>query len=71
MKTKLEQHKKLIFTGIIIIALGITFTTTMQESMGTVGTVFIAIGGLFFIFGMKKKEDIRKAHEHVNPNIEE
>jgi len=55
MGTKLEKYKRNIFMGIIIIALGITFTTTMKDSVGAFGIVFIAIGGLFFIIGMSQK----------------
>jgi len=63
LKTKLETYKRFIFIGIIIIALGITFSTTFKESIGFLGIVFIAVGGLFFIIGMKKK---RKEDERNN-----
>jgi hypothetical protein len=45
--------------GIIVISMGITFNTSMKDSLGSIGVVFIAIGGLFFIIGMnmKRKED--------------
>ena len=55
MATKLEEYKRYIFIAIIIIALGVTFTTTVKDTVGTLGTVFIAIGGLLFIVGMNKK----------------
>ena len=55
MRNKLEPYKRYIFIGIIIIALGVTFSTTLKESVGSIGTVFIAVGGLFFIIGMSKK----------------
>ena len=55
MATKLEEYRRYIFTAIIIIALGITFTATLKDTFGTLGTVFIAIGGLLFIIGMNKK----------------
>ena len=60
MNSNLEKYKKFIFMGIIIIALGITFTTAMKEAMGSLGTVFIAIGGLFFIIGMNMKRQHNK-----------
>ena len=60
MNKKLESYRKFIFIGIIIISLGITFSTAMKDTVGSLGTVFIAIGGLFFIIGMSKK---RKEHE--------
>jgi len=45
--------------GIIILSLGITFNTSMKDSFGSLGIVFIGLGGLFFIIGMnmKRKED--------------
>jgi len=52
---KIEGYKRPLFIGAVIIALGITFTTTLKDSVGSVGIVFIAVGGLFFIIGMKKK----------------
>ena len=55
MSKKLESYKRFIFIGIIIIALGITFSTTLKESVGSLGTVFIAVGALFFIIGMSRK----------------
>ena len=55
MAKKLEEYKRYIFIAIIIIALGISFTTTAKDTIGAIGTVFIAIGGLLFIIGMNKK----------------
>ena len=62
MAEKLEEYKRYIFIAIIIIALGITFTTALKDTFGTLGTVFIAVGGLLFIIGIskKRKEDERK-----------
>lgn len=62
MRNKPEAYKRFIFIGIIVIALGVTFSTTLKESVGSLGTVFIAVGGLLFIIGMsmKRKEDERK-----------
>jgi len=59
MKHQPKQSKRYIFLGIIIISLGITFNTSMKDSLGSSGIVLIAIGGLFFIIGMniKRKED--------------
>lgn len=63
MAEKLEKYIRYIFAGIIIIALGVTFSTTMKDSLGSLGTVFIAIGGLFFIIGMSMK---KKGEESKN-----
>jgi len=60
MKKSLEDYKKFIFTGIIIISLGVTFSTTMSNNLGSIGTVLIAVGGLFFIIGMSKKKKSEK-----------
>ncbi|MDA9069637.1 hypothetical protein N8258_00800 [Algibacter sp.] len=63
MDTKLEKYKRFIFIGILIIALGVTFSTTLKETVDSLGIVFIAVGGLFFIIGMSKK---RKKDEQKN-----
>jgi Sec-independent protein secretion pathway component TatC len=63
MSKKTETYRKFIFIGIIIIALGITFTTTFKDTVGSLGIVLIAVGGLFFIIGMSKK---RKEDEQKN-----
>lgn len=52
---KEEAYRKYIYAGIIVIALGIAFSTTLKESVGSLGNIFIAIGGLLFIFGMNEK----------------
>ena len=60
-KPKLEEYKRFIFIGIIIIiALGITFSTSLKNSFGSLGTVFIAVGSLFIIIGMSKKKKVKK-----------
>lgn len=50
-----SESKKRIYFGIVLIALGIVMNTSL--SMGAVGTVMIAVGGLFFIAGMAKKKE--------------
>ena len=52
---KLEGYKRHLFLSAVIIALGITFTTTLKDTVGSVGIVFIAVGGLFFVISMNKK----------------
>ena len=49
------NYRRSIFAGIIFIALGVVFNTTLASTAGALGTVFIALGGLFFIIGMAKK----------------
>ena len=59
-KKELANYRRIFFLGIILIALGVTLSTTLE--IGSLGTVFIALGGLFFIAGMARK---RKEEEKV------
>jgi len=56
MNKQLEKHKRFIFLGIIVIALGVTFSTTMKDTVRPIGTVFFVAGGLLFILGMRMKQ---------------
>ena len=51
----MQGYQRNIYLGIIIIALGITLSTTMAESVGAIGTVMIAVGSLFLLTGMARK----------------
>lgn len=55
----MEGYKRILFMGIIVIALGVIFSTTLSDTLGSLGIVFIAIGALLFIASMsrKKKEE--------------
>ena len=55
----MEGYKRILFMGIIVIALGVIFTSTLKDTLGSLAVVFIGIGGLFSIAGMsrKKKEE--------------
>jgi len=66
MKTRSSEYKHFLFIGITLIALGINFSTTLQNSFGSLGTVFIAIGGLFFIIAMNKKREMQSINKE-NP----
>lgn len=66
MENKMEKYKRYIFAGIIIIALGVTFTNTMKETSGSLGIVFIAVGGLFFIIGMNMKRKKDQSEQEKN-----
>lgn len=57
---KLAEYQKFIYLGIVVIALGIVFTTSLRETAGYFGNVLVAIGGLFFIIGMSKKKRSEK-----------
>ena len=50
------NYKRTFFISIILIALGVTFSTTLN--IGSLGTVLIAVGGLFFIASMAKKRKV-------------
>lgn len=59
----MEAYKRPIFLGIILIALGVVANTSLAGRFGALGTVWIAVGGLFFIIGMKKKKDQEQSEE--------
>ncbi|MBT8190571.1 MAG: hypothetical protein KJO29_09085 [Bacteroidia bacterium] len=50
----MEDYKRSIYLALIFIALGIVMKNNF-ENVETAGTVFIALGGLFLIFGLAKK----------------
>ncbi len=64
---KLEGYRRKIYFAIIIIALGIVMTNTLETSLGT---VLIAIGGLFFISGMNDKQMAFGEMGYGNPEEE-
>ncbi len=51
----MKKYQRLAFLGIIVIALGIVLTTTMKDTVGTLGIVFIGIGGFLLVAGMSEK----------------
>ena len=53
------HYKKIFYISLIFIALGVIFNTVLKESVDSLGTVFIALGGLFLIisFGKKRKSE--------------
>ena len=62
----MEGYKRILFIGIIVIAFGVIFSTTLSDTLGSLGIVFAAIGGLLFIASMsrkKKEEDEAKKEE--------
>jgi len=70
MNRNLESYRRFIFIGIIVISLGITFSTTLEDTVGSLGTVFIAVGGLFFIIGMSKKQkEEQQAKEEIDKEV--
>jgi predicted membrane channel-forming protein YqfA (hemolysin III family) len=61
MNKEPEKFKKFVFIGIILISLGVSLSTTIGDKTGSLGTVLVALGGLFFIIGMSLK---KKSEEH-------
>jgi len=55
MSKETEESRKFFYIGSIITSLGIILSTTMSHNYGVLGIVFIAIGGSFFILGIRKK----------------
>lgn len=51
-----EKYRRYVFFGIILIALGVIFRTSLEVS-GSFGVVLMAFGGLMLLVGMKKKRD--------------
>lgn len=52
------NHNRTFILSIILIALGITLTNVFKLS--AIGVVFIAVGGLFFIIAMARKNKNEK-----------
>ena len=52
----MEGYKRIFFIGLIVIALGVIFSTTLSDRLGSLRIVFIALGGLLFIASMSRKE---------------
>ncbi len=53
----MEGYKRIFFIGLIVIALGVIFSTTLSDKLGSLGIVFIAIGGLLFIASIQRNRD--------------
>ena len=64
MKIELAKYQRLVYMAIILVSLGVIFSTAMKDALGGLGTVFIAIGGLFFIAGMNEKRKINKRNKN-------
>lgn len=59
MAAESQKYRKFDFIGTITLAPGITFSTTLKDVSGTLGTVLIVVDSPFFIIGMsmKRKEE--------------
>ncbi len=54
-QSKLPRYKLVAFAGILIIAIGVTLSTSLKDDDNAIGTVLIAVGGLFLIAGLSMK----------------
>ena len=57
----ISKSKQTIYFSMVFIALGVVFINT--SSVTSIGIVFIAIGGLFFISGMAANKKVRHSNE--------
>ncbi len=61
---KREEYRKYIYMGIVVISLGIVFSTTLKDNVEPLGNVLVAVGGLLFIVGMSKKKKEEKERDN-------
>lgn len=54
------NYKIFLYISLFIIAFGIIFNTVLKDSVENLGTVLIAVGGLFLIISMAKKSKVEK-----------
>ena len=60
MKQTLKRYQRIGLIGIILIALGVVLLNALDENR-SLGTVLIAVGGLFFMAGIKRKMEVDKS----------
>ena len=61
MKRAWKTYQRIFYIGIIVIVFGVIMSTTMSESLGGLGTIFIAIGALLFMSAMHRKNREKKS----------
>lgn len=61
MGNKSEGYKRYYFIAIILISLGVIYSTTLKDTVGSLGTVFIALGSILILVALSKK---RREVEH-------
>jgi hypothetical protein len=60
MPAPIPAYRRYFFISILLVTLGVVFTTTMKSFAEVLGLVFIAIGGVLFITAMvarRKRDD--------------
>ncbi len=60
MKQTFERYQRIGLVGIILIALGVVLLNALDDT-SSLGTVLIAVGGLFFMAAMKSKMEVDKS----------
>ena len=60
MKQTIERYQRIGLVGIILIALGVVLLNALDDT-SSLGTVLIAVGGLFFMAAMKSKMEVDKS----------
>jgi len=51
-----RRYKRIFYLALVCFALGAVFSITLKEITGSLGTVFIGLGGLFLISSMAAKK---------------
>lgn len=59
----LNNWQKRFYGAMIVTVLGIVFSTIMTDAPQSLGTVFVAIGGLLFISGINLKNKSEQEKE--------
>ena len=62
------NYRRAFFISIILITVGVVLNTLIKENVTAIGTVFIAVGGLFFIISMAKKKSQEQNNSAKNEN---
>jgi len=57
LEKQLIKIRNYWFFGTILTAFGVIISTTLNEQIKPMGIVIIAIGGIFFIISLKKKNE--------------
>ena len=63
MKSKPVDYKRYFSLGIIIVSLGVIFSTVLSTNYRSLGVVFVAIGGFLIIVAMSKKRKIESGND--------
>lgn len=50
----MEKYRRYLFIAVIIIVLGILFTTVLK-AVATLGIILIVVGGILFVISMFRK----------------